>query len=111
MPIDLGNEQFSIGTINRLVLFERGCHIKTNKHDVFCTWDEIGRVLKYGHKQSLNGFTYSQKLGLNFEMKDGRTIQVEFTRLGFLWGIEFIYHNHKTKKLFETLAQHNVPLR
>ena len=111
MTFDLGNELFAIGAINRLVLFERGCHIKTKAHDIFARWDEIGHVFQYGHKRSLNGFTYSQKLGLNFEMKDGRTIQIEFTRLAFLLGVEFLYHNHKIKRLFEVLAQHDVPIR
>jgi len=111
MTVDLGNELFSIGAINRLVLFERGCHIKTKADDVFARWDEIGHVIQYGHKRSLNGFTYSQKLGFNFEMKDGRTIQVEFTRLAILWGVEFLYHNQKIKRLFEVLAQHGVSVR
>ena len=111
MTFALGNELFAIGAVNRLVLFERGCHIKTKAHDTFATWDEIGHVFEYGHKRSLNGFTYSQKLGLNFEMKDGRTIQIEFTRLAFFFGVEFIYHNQKIRKLFEVLAQHDVPIR
>ncbi len=111
MTVDLGSELFAIGTINRLVLFERGCHIKTKEHNTFASWDQIGRVFTYGHKRSLNGFTYSQKLELSFEMKDGSTIPIEFTRLAFLWGVEFLYHNRKIKKLFEVLAQHHVPVQ
>ena len=110
MAIDLGSELFAIGAINRLVLFERGCHIKTKEHNIFATWEQIDRVFTYGHKRSLNTFSYSQKLGLKFEMKDGRTIQVEFTRLAFLWGVEFLYHNHKVKRLLEVLAQHDVQI-
>src|SRR5438309_10132465 len=111
MTSDLGREQFAIGAINRLVFFERGCHIKTRAHSTFARWDEINRVFRYGHKQSINGFTYSHKLGLNFEMKDGRTIQIELTRLAFLWGLEFLYHNYKIKKLFDVLMQHSIPVR
>jgi hypothetical protein len=110
MTIDLGNQLFAIGAMNRLVLCDRGCHIKTKQHNVLVTWEEISRVFRFGHKQSLSGFTFSQKLGLDFEMKDGRTIQIEFTRLAFLWGVEFLYHNYKSKRLFEILAQH-VPIR
>ncbi len=111
MTPNLGRELFAIGAINRLQLFEHGCHIKTRAHDTFAKWDEIGRVIRHGHKKSLNGFTFSQKLGLNFEMRDGRTIQIEFTQFAFLWGLEFIYHNYKVEKLFEVLSQHNVPIR
>jgi len=102
MAVNLGSELFAIGAINRLVLFDHGCHIKTNEHNVFATWEEIARVFRYGHKQSLNGFTCSQKLGLYFEMKDGRTIRIEFTQMAFLWGIEFFYHNYKTKNFLKS---------
>ena len=106
MIVDLGNELFAIGARNRLVLFDGGCRITTKDQDVFARWDEISHVFRYGHKRSLNGITYSQKVGLNFEMKNGQTIQIEFTPLAFLWGVEFIYHKHRMKKLFEVLGQH-----
>ena len=111
MSVDLGNELFSIGVINRLVLFERGCLIKTNEHNVFAKWEEILRVFTYGHKRSMFLITYWQRLGLAFEMKDGRSIKIEFTRLAFFYGVEFLYHNQKIKKLFEVVAQHGVPIR
>lgn len=111
MTIDLGNELFAMGTENRLVLFDRGCHIKTKEHNVVAKWEEIGRLFTYGHKQSLNGFTHSQKLGLSFEMKDGRVVPIEFKLSAFLWGLEFLYHNHRTKKLLEVVARHGVPIR
>lgn len=106
MSTDLGNELFAMGTRNRLVLYDSGCRITTKAQDVFARWDEISHVFHYGHKRSLNGVTYSQKLGLNFEMKDGRTIQIEFAPFALLLGVEFIYHNHRIKKLFEVLGQH-----
>jgi hypothetical protein len=111
MTINLGNELFAIGIKNRLVLFDHGCHIKTKEHNVFVKWEEIGRLFTYGHKQSLNGFTHTQKLGLSFELKDGRIIQIEFKLYAFLWGAEFLYHNHRTKKIFEVVAQHGIPIR
>lgn len=111
MAVDLGNELFSIGAINRLVLFERGCYIKTKEHNVFAKWEEIGRVYTYGHKKSLFLITYRQNLGLSFEMKDGRNVKIEFTRLAFFYGVEFLYHNQKIKKLFEVILQHGVPIR
>ena len=110
MTVDLGKELYSFGARNRLVVFSSGCLITTKAQHVFARWDEINHVFHYGHKTSLNSFTYKQKLGLNFEMKDGRTIQIEFTPLAFLWGAEFLYHNHRIKKLFEILRQH-VPIR
>ena len=110
MTVDRGKELFSFGARNRLVVFDSGCLITTTAQRVFARWEEISRVFHYGHKSSLNGFTYKQKLGLNFEMKDGRTIQIEFTPLAFLLGAEFFYHNHRVKKLFEVLRQH-VPIR
>lgn len=111
MTIDLGNELFAMGAKNRLVLFEHGCHIKTKEHNVLAKWEEIDRLFTYGHKQSLNGFTHSQKLGLSFEMKDGRIIPIEFNLFAFLLGVEFLYHNHKIRKLFEVVAKHGVPIR
>lgn len=111
MTVDLGSELFLIGAINRLVLFERGCHIKTKEHNVFVKWEEINRVFAYGHKRALFLVTYSQNLGIKFELKDGRNIDIEFTRLAFLFGIEFLYHNRKIKKLFEVIAQHGIPIR
>ena len=111
MTIDLGNELFAIGVKSRLVLFDHGCHIKTKEHNVFAKWEEIGLLFTYGGKESLNGFTHSQKLGLSFEMTDGRIIPIEFKLFAILWGAEFLYHNHRTKKLFEVVAQHGVPIR
>lgn len=110
MTIDFGNELFSIGTLNRLVLFERGCHIKTKEHNVFARWEEIVRLFTYSRKSVLNGFTYSKKLRLTFKLNDGRYIEIEFTRLAFLWGIEFLYHNRKIDQLFKVIAQHGVPI-
>lgn len=110
MTIDLGSKLFAIGATDRLVLFDRGCHIKTKEHDVFAKWEEIRRLFTYGHKKALNGFTHSQKLGLSFEMKDGRIIPIEFNFFAFLWGVEFLYHNHTMKKLFEVVAKHGVPI-
>jgi hypothetical protein len=44
-------------------------------------------------------------------MKDGRIIPIEFKLFAFLWGAEFLYHNRRTKKLFEVVAKHGVPIR
>ena len=110
MTADLGKELFSFGVSNRLILFEGGCRITTKLQNVDARWEEISRVFHYGHKTALNGFTYKQNLGLNFEITDGRTITIEFTPRAFLWGAEFLYHNRRIKKLFEILGQH-VPIR
>ena len=110
MTVDFGKELFAFGARNRLVLFDSGCLITTKAQRVFARWDEISHVFTYGHKTSLGGFPYKQKLGLNFEMKDGKTIQIEFAPIALLWGVEFFYHNHRINKLFEILGQY-VPLR
>jgi hypothetical protein len=105
--IDLGREQFAIGTINRLNLFERGCHIKTREHNVAASWEEIAGVsYEYLSKHTLNAFTTRKDFLFVFHMTNGTSIPIKFIRFGMLWGVDFIYHNHKIKKLIEALAQH-----
>lgn len=108
---NLGNELYAIGTISRLKLFEHGCHIKTIKENVIAKWDEISSVGYYWRQQTINAIPGNQFFGLVFEMKNGRSIKINFIRPGILWGIENIYHNRKIKKLFEILAHNNVPIR
>lgn len=108
---NLGNELYRIGTINRLTLFDYGCHIKTSKENIIAKWVEILRIDYYWTQNFIIFVPLPQDIGLVFRMKDGRSIPIKFTRVAILWGIEFIYHNSKIKKLFEILANHNVTVR
>ena len=104
---NLGREQFAIGTINRLKLFEHGCHIKTKEQNVVAGWGEIASVsYEYLFKQTINAFTTKKDFLFVFHMKNGTSIPIKFIRFGGLWGFDFIYHNYKINKLIEVLAQH-----
>lgn len=123
---DLGGELFAIGIVNRLNLYERGCHIqskeklapergrlfwssKTKRYDVVAKWGEIASVSFHQTSQlSVNYVTGEKAFRLNFFMKDGTVIPIVLTRRGVLWGAEFIYHNWKIEKLVEILSQHAV---
>ncbi len=123
---DLGGELFAIGIVNRLNLYERGCHIqskeklaaargrffrgsKTKKYDVVAKWEEIASVSFYQTSQlSVNYVTGEKTFRLNFFLKDGTLVPILLTQRGVLWGAEFIYHNWKIKKLLELLSQHTV---
>ena len=103
----LGRKKFSIGVINRLKLFEHGCHIKTKQHNVLAKWEEIASAsFEYLEKHTLNAITSQKHFLFVFHMKNGNAIPVKFIRLGFLWGLEFAYHDWKINKLIKVLAQH-----
>lgn len=105
---NLGTELYDIGTINRLTLFEHGCHIKTFKHNVTAKWGEILEVGYSWTQHSINYVPGHQNFGLVFDMKDGRSIPINFIRVACLLGIETIYHNRKIRKLFDILKQCNI---
>ena len=123
---DLGSELFAIGIIDRLNLYERGCHIqskeklppergrllsssRTKNYDVVAKWEEIASVSFHQTSQfSVNYVTGEKSFRLNFFLKNGTLVPILLTRRGVLWGAEFIYHNWKIKKLLEILSQHTV---
>ena len=70
-------------------------------------WEEIEQVsVNHPYKFTLNGFTGRKDYRLYFKMRTGAVIDVKLIRLGFLWGIEFIYHNHKINQLIKLLASY-----
>jgi len=109
IQLDLGAQVYKIGTVSRLTLFEHGFRIKTIKKDITAKWTDVLQV-RYGRQQEVWFFVPgTQYLLLNFDMKDGRSLGIEFSRLSILWGVENLYHNSKIKKLFRFLEQYNIP--
>ena len=106
---NLGRALFSLGAINRLKLFEHGCHIKTREQNVFAKWGDIASVsYEYRFKQTINAITTRKDFLFVFHMKNGTSMPIKFIRFGGLWGVDFIYHNYQINKLIEVLAEHTV---
>jgi hypothetical protein len=108
--LDLGPEQFSIGTfitINHLRLFEHGGCIRTPRTNLVVKWEEIDCVgSTYTRKMTINGITGEKDFELEFNLTTGESVTIELKRLALLWGLEFLYHNAKIKRLHQVLSQH-----
>ena len=107
---DLGPKQYSVGTsitLNHLRLFEHGCRIRTPRTNLVARWEEIDCVgFSYKRKVTMNGITGQKEFELEFNLTTGESVTIELNRVAFLWGLEFLYHDSKIKRLRQVLNQH-----
>jgi hypothetical protein len=96
-------------TLNHLRLFKHGCRIRTPKTNLVVNWDEIVCIgFTYKRKTSIHFITGEKIFELDFNLTTGESVSIELKRVGFLWGIEFLYHNARIKKLVQVLNRHTL---